>query len=309
MSNGEYKFEIEVQKKILALLFQDFVYLSTNGTEVVKPEYFDSVYLRNVAKWIINYYNTYSARPTNSVLFTELDNYSHKVRMSESDREQYTDLINYLSSVTIEDSEYLKDQSLEFARSVAFRDALEASFQLYENDGNYEKAISIMESALSVGSGDNLGLSLTDCVTELPEMLKDTYDRKNLFTTGIKSWDKALGGGCAKGEVHCCFTEDTLVKTKKGDYKFKDLINNFKDKVIFSEDENGLEFESKIKDVFITREVDELMELEFDDGSKFRCTPDHSIRVKNLKDGDSRAFEYNGVKYVKARDLNEYDEF
>lgn len=214
MSNGEYKFDIDVQKKILALLFQDFAYLSTNGTEVVKPEYFDSVYLRNLAKWIINYYNTYSSRPTNSVLFTELDNYSHKVRMSESDREQYTDLINYLSAVTIEDSEYLKDQSLEFARSVAFRDALESAFQLYENDGNYEKAITIMENALSVGSGDNLGLSLTDCVTDLPEMLKDTYDRKNLFTTGIKQWDIALGGGCAKGEVHCCAAPPSKGKSK-----------------------------------------------------------------------------------------------
>ena len=214
MSNGEYKFEIETQKKILALLFQDFTYLSTNGTEVVKPEYFDSVYLRNVAKWIINYFNTYNTRPTNSVLFTELDNYAQKVRVSESDREQYEELINSLSAITIDDSQYLKDQTLEFARSVAFRDALEESFQLYENDGNYEKAIAIMENALSVGSGDNLGLSLTACVTDLPDMLKDTYDRKNLFTTGIKTWDKALGGGCAKGEVHCCCGRPGAGKSK-----------------------------------------------------------------------------------------------
>lgn len=214
MPNDEYKFDVETQKKILALLFQDFAYLSTNGTEVIKPNYFDSVYLRNIAKWIINYYNTYNLRPTNSVLFTELDNYAQKVRVTESDREQYEDLINYLSMTTIEDSQYLKDQSLEFARSVAFRDALEESFQLYENDGNYEKAISIMENALSVGSGDNLGLSLTDCVMDLPEMLKDTYDRKNLFTTGIKSWDTALGGGCAKGEVHCIAAPPSKGKSK-----------------------------------------------------------------------------------------------
>lgn len=308
MSNGEYKFEIETQKKILALLFQDFTYLSTNGTEVVKPEYFDSVYLRNVAKWIINYFNTYNARPTNSVLFTELDNYAQKVRVSESDREQYEELINSLSAITIDDSQYLKDQTLEFARSVAFRDALEESFQLYENDGNYEKAIAIMENALSVGSGDNLGLSLTACVTDLPDMLKDTYDRKNLFTTGIKTWDKALGGGCAKGEVHCCFTPDTVVKTKQGNFRFDELINNFQDKIIYSEDSEGNEFESKIKDVFITREVDELIELKFEDGSTIRCTPDHGIHVKNLKSNDKRVFEYNGIKYIHAKDLNEDDE-
>lgn len=310
MSNGEYKFEIETQKKILALLFQDFTYLSTNGTEVVKPEYFDSVYLRNVAKWIINYFNTYNARPTNSVLFTELDNYAQKVRVSESDREQYEELINSLSAITIDDSQYLKDQTLEFARSVAFRDALEESFQLYENDGNYEKAIAIMENALSVGSGDNLGLSLTACVTDLPDMLKDTYDRKNLFTTGIKTWDKALGGGCAKGEVHCCcLTGETLIKTNQGFFEIKDLVDNFNDKKAYSINENSEVFETTIYRVWKTRDTSELIELLFDNNFIIRCTPDHKFRVTNPRFGDESIIWSEGVPYKKAEDILESDEF
>lgn len=202
MDNGSYKFDIQVQKKFLALLFQDFSFLSTNGTEIIKPEYFDTIYLRNVARWIIDYFTKYQTKPTTEVLITELDNYSAKTKVSEIDREQYLDLINYLSTEVVNEGEYLKEQLLEFARSVAFGNALEESFNIYDSDGDYTKAISIMEKALTVGVGSNLGLSLVDCVSDLPERLKSRYDRHNMFRTGIKSLDKALGGGCAKGEVH-----------------------------------------------------------------------------------------------------------
>ena len=92
MDNGSYKFDIQVQKKFLALLFQDFSFLSTNGTEIIKPEYFDTIYLRNVARWIIDYFTQYQTKPTTEVLITELDNYSAKTKVSEIDREQYIDL-------------------------------------------------------------------------------------------------------------------------------------------------------------------------------------------------------------------------
>lgn len=309
MDNGSYKFDIQVQKKFLALLFQDFTFLSTNGTEIIKPEYFDTIYLRNVARWIIDYFTKYQTKPTAEVLITELDNYSSKTKLSEVDREQYIDLINYLSTEVVDEGEYLKEQLLEFAKSVAFGNALEESFNIYDNDGDYTKALSIMEKALSVGVGDNLGLSLSDTLLDLPKRLRDRYDKHNMFRTGIKSLDRALGGGCAKGEVHViCFTGDTEVKTNKGNIRFDELIKDFTDKNVYVSDNEGNISSSKINNVFISGETDKLIELEFEDGSKIKCTPDHKFLIRNAKNDDPRVIISHGVKCIKACDLTEEDD-
>lgn len=309
MDNESYKFDIQVQKKFLALLFQDFSFLSTNGTEIIKPEYFDTIYLRNVARWIIDYFTQYQTKPTTEVLITELDNYSAKTKVSEIDREQYLDLINYLSTEVVNEGEYLKEQLLEFARSVAFGNALEESFNIYDSDGDYTKAISIMEKALTVGVGSNLGLSLVDCVSDLPDRLKSRYDRHNMFRTGIKSLDKALGGGCAKGEVHViCFTGDTKVKTDKGDIRLDELINSFSDKKVYVVNDENKVTESKIRQVFVSGKTDKLIKLFFEDGSCIKCTLDHKFAVLNTSINDPRVIVKNGIKYIKACDLTENDE-
>lgn len=196
-----YEYELEMQQKFVALLFQDFTYLSTVGIELIKPSYFDNVYLRNIAKWIINYYEQYHTKPTESVLLTELSNYSSRVLMPTSEQETFAMFIRQLSTLVIEDSQYVKDQALEFARSVAMREAISKLVDMYDKSQDYEKAISIVDEALSVGAGSNLGMSLMDNIDVLPQQLKDSYDPTQLFLTNLPTLDDAFGGGMAKGEL------------------------------------------------------------------------------------------------------------
>lgn len=305
-----YDFEFEMQQKIVALLFQDFTYLSTVGVELIKPSFFDNVYLQNICKWIITYYEQYHTKPTEAVLLTELNNYSSKFNIPISEQENFAACIRSLTTTVIEDAQYIKDQALDFAKSVAMRDAIGKLVDIYDKSHDYEKAVTIIEDALSVGAGANLGLDLLDSLYELPQMLRESYSRDQMFMTGIPSLDDAFGGGIAKGELYVfCLAGDTKVKTNKGFFAIKDLVDNFKDKKAYSVDENGNTFETDIYRVWKTRDTDELMELTFDNGYTIKCTPDHKFRITNPKADDKTVIWSEGVAYKKAEDLTEDDEF
>ena len=196
-----YEFELETQQKIVALLYQDFTYLSTVGVELIQPHFFDNTYLRLMCKWIINYYEQYRSKPTEDVLLTELNKYCSAYTIPLSEQDTFASLIRQLSTTVIEDAQYIKDQALDFAKRVAMRDAIGKIVDIYEKGENYEKAVNIIDDALSIGAGNNLGMSLMENIDSLPFQLRESYDSSNLFTTGLPTLDDAFGGGMAKGEL------------------------------------------------------------------------------------------------------------
>lgn len=202
MANVEYDFDLTMQKKILALLIQDFQYLSSVGIEVVKPSYFDNLVYQNLCKWIVTYFKQYHTPVTESVLTTELNRYDEKVNMSSDEKEMYFSTIRDMINIVIEDVDYVKDAATQFARKAAFRGAILQIKDLYDNGLEPEDGMQILQNAASVGAGEHLGMDLTECIDKMPDILNEIYDRKNLFQTMIPSLDDALMGGMAKGELH-----------------------------------------------------------------------------------------------------------
>lgn len=76
-----------------------------------------------------------------------------------------------------------------------------------------------------------------------------------------------------------CFTEDTKVVTDKGELTFGELLERHNQgeifKVISWDTETQKEINPAMKSAFITKEVDELIEVELSNGEIYRCTPDH----------------------------------
>jgi hypothetical protein len=95
-----------------------------------------------------------------------------------------------------------------------------------------------------------------------------------------------------------CFSEETEIFLSNGSFiSFKELIDrNIKEIEIISFDKEKQQYvKTKAINPRITKNVDEILELEFDDGYKVRCTPDHRFLTKNRG-------------WVEAQDLNEEDE-
>lgn len=95
-----------------------------------------------------------------------------------------------------------------------------------------------------------------------------------------------------------CFTDDTKIKTVEyGDISIKELMEKGdKSFTVISWDENKNQpVECKANDLCCTRKNSELVEIEFEDGVKVKCTPDHKFLLKN-------------GEWKEAKDLTEQDD-
>lgn len=95
-----------------------------------------------------------------------------------------------------------------------------------------------------------------------------------------------------------CFTGDTRVRLSDGTrIKFKNLMDGIlegKEYYTFCKSTSGEVRETKIKDCWITKKTNKLIEVSISNGSKVRCTPDHKFLMEN-------------GTYKEAKDLSEGD--
>lgn len=114
-----------------------------------------------------------------------------------------------------------------------------------------------------------------------------------------KVYSKKEGDAHRNGDYHIhdldclqayCFTKDTKIKTVEyGDISIENLLSNGVSDFTVVSYKNGKVVECKAHDLRCTREDAELMEVEFEDGLKVRCTPDHKFLLssgewKEIKD-------------------------
>jgi len=122
-----------------------------------------------------------------------------------------------------------------------------------------------------------------------------------------KVYNKKVGKAHRNGDLHIhdldllspyCFSGDTKIRTKEyGLISLRELSEKYGDKefTVYSKDKDMSDVEGIAFNASKTREDAELLELEFEDGHKVKCTPDHKFL---LKSGEWRM----------AKDLNTEDD-
>lgn len=139
---------------------------------------------------------------------------------------------------------------------------------------------------------------------------KELFDRLcennwNYAEPGILYWDRIANYNLLSEDkefeyagVNPCISGDTLVKTDKGDIKMVELLKRYKDgekfKAYSYNTSTGNVELKDITDAFKTRENANLIELELEDGSTVKLTPDHKVFTENRG-------------YVEASKLTEND--
>ncbi len=125
---------------------------------------------------------------------------------------------------------------------------------------------------------------------------------------GVLFWDniiKESPADCYASEgfktvsTNPCLSGDSLILTNRGQLSIKYIVENFKDLkdnlevLTYNEIKQSLEYK-KINDAFLTKRLANLIELELEDGSKIKLTPDHKVFTKNRG-------------WIKAAQLNRTD--
>jgi len=207
MNEQETKFDFdeELQFKILQLCVQDYSWAVSVGLEIIESRFFDNEVYGKIFEWVKYLMNKYNTTVSMSVLKDCATKIYNENRMTLEQKVLYDRVIDQIYESLDSFSsgiEYLKERALEFAKKEKFRQGLQQSVNLLKMDPDaYEQAIPIMEKALSVGSGLDLGMDLKRDILNLPQILGKKYDKVNMVSTGLKGLDEAIGGGWINGTL------------------------------------------------------------------------------------------------------------
>ena len=203
MSSFDTEFTLDVQKKFLQLLIFDQKWAALSGLDIIKPEFFENRILHNICKWIHDNYKKYKTIPTKVVLNEKAKDFVNLNSLGTKEYFQYANIIDYIYNLDDnEDLEFFKDKAIVFVRQAAWKQVLAQGADTLK-EGNYEEAINAFKKVLTLGSENDLGLDFSDTTTEkFLDLLKEDYDKGSMLQTGIPGWDKALGGGFVKKNLH-----------------------------------------------------------------------------------------------------------
>lgn len=237
MAQIEYNFDdeykIDTQIKFITLLIYDKTWTELSGLEVVKPDFFENRYLRNICIWIHDYYNKYKGVPSKLILTETATDFVNKHHLSSGEYFQYEEKIEQI--FTLDDDtqlEYFKEKAVTFARQVAWKQALAKGSKVLEV-GNYTDALEAFKEVLNVGAENDMGLDLdTLDPDDFLKNVNETYDKTNMLSTGLPTWDRALGGGFTKSNLHIIAAAPGYGKTKTMSYLARKALQDGK-RIIF----------------------------------------------------------------------------
>jgi len=187
-----YSFDAEFQDKMAALIIRDTRLLTTIRS-VIDPRYFTDPANRAIVKQAIRFFRKYKQSPTRDEFLAFVSKSLSTNEIMKTKR---------LFKIKLKNTEFIKNQIVEFAQYSAVRKAIIDSADLVDSFDNRMKIRSLVQQALQVGvDSADLGSRM---VTELSERLVqrelvgiDQYK----VSTGIKKLDRIMEGGLDAGEL------------------------------------------------------------------------------------------------------------
>ena len=141
------------QEGLVQIIYEDRPF-ADQITEVLDTNFLELEYLRVFVEKIINYRDRYGTHPSAeaviTMLRTELDSEDEIVR------KQVREYFAKITAKEATDTQYIKEQSLDFCRKQALKEALEESVRAIASE-QYESVIDIMKDAISKGSPSSIG--------------------------------------------------------------------------------------------------------------------------------------------------------
>ena len=200
---GTYQYTQPIQLKILALLWLDSNAFSLYQ-DVIRPKYFTSPIHVDICRILFDYYDKYKSTPTLEVLVEEVSRVCDKSKRKSHVLQDYLDCIEKMSTVRLDDSDYIKDKIVSFGKRQALVDAvMESSIILeHEPETQYGKIEQIVRNALLVGeNASDLGINIFENIEERFLSYANEDDVIERIPTGIEKLDMVLGGGLGRTEM------------------------------------------------------------------------------------------------------------
>ena len=184
------------QEKIFQALISDPKF-AAQMIEVMHPDFFELKYLQYLTEKYFSYRTKYRSFPSLklivSIVRDELIEDSTVLL-----REQVVEFLHRLkSNPDLGDQNYVKEKSLDFCKTQAFKEALEQSVELIATE-KFESVVGLMKTAVSMGMSNTTG---HDFFKDMDTRFKKS--NRIVVPTGIPRLDAhdIFRGGLGKGEI------------------------------------------------------------------------------------------------------------
>ena len=180
------------QESLAQLIFEDRPFCD-QIEEVLDINFFELKYLRAFIERVFDYRKQYGVHPSasvfTSILRTELEHFSPALQ------KQVRDYYTRCEARDVQDSNYIKDTSLDFCKKQKLKGALVQSVELIRSS-SFDEVKQVIDEALKLGMDNNFG----------HDFLKDFEARyeikaRNPVSTGWDKIDKITKKGIGSGEL------------------------------------------------------------------------------------------------------------
>lgn len=178
------------QNKVLAVLMKDRAFLM-QVHDIIDPKFFSSDSSQWLARTILKYFSQYKSPPTLEVLKVELDQIEVdmlKTTVVESIRE-------VLKFAEAEDSQYIKDKTLDFCKNQKLKAAILKSVELLQS-GKYDEIKMSVDEAMKAGSDRNIGHDYMEDIAA-----RFVENKRNTSQTPWDILNEIMDGGLGSGEM------------------------------------------------------------------------------------------------------------
>ncbi len=184
---------IDFQYRLIQQLLLDRKF-GESIVDIIKPNYFDDIFLRTVCGKIIDNYEEYEVIPSfsdlQSILFESIIDKADKlICLEQFQKIQNSDQNNYLR---------VQDTAMKFCKQQEAKKAVRAVQKIID-DGDldsYYQIEEIFKKALEVGNEKDDGI---DVFHDIVNVMADDF--REPIPTGINGLDGYMDGGLAKGEL------------------------------------------------------------------------------------------------------------
>lgn len=194
----QFSFTPDFQNLIAATLIRDPATLPAYR-HLLKPGYFADNYVRQIIEWTLWYFDTYAQTPVSVVLKQIAAHWCASSKHLQAHEITYSQWIDYLHAIEINDSEYVTEQLYKFAQQQEYAIAIKTAYSHLKN-GQADlvpKIIEDVQAKLALSQGD-LGLFSIgmDAATRHKELFFEKP--RHCVETDWPSINKICGGPAKK---------------------------------------------------------------------------------------------------------------
>ena len=195
MSTPKYHYGKDFQLKILAVLAKYPNALLSNR-DAVKPTYFDSADSMTFCSILLSYVDAYNRLPDQTACTAAAEDAITKYHVNETLSKNIRQLIPYVYQLEVEDSDYIIENIVNFARRQELKLAVSRTIELLEKpDADLFESKKLVDRALMIGQNKTPCMDFGNVGTNLPSMLTTSLTYSKRIPTLLPTIDKCMMGG------------------------------------------------------------------------------------------------------------------